>query len=52
MNVIITYLFMNILRTYVKYDFINTFLKKRQAPVLTIGIAYTINYLVGAISIL
>lgn len=48
MNVIITYLFMNILRTYVIYDFINTFLKKRQAPVLTIGIAYTIYYLVGA----
>lgn len=48
MNVIITYLFMNILRTYVIYDFINTFLKKRRAPVLTIGIAYTIYYLVGA----
>ncbi|RKD31111.1 sensor histidine kinase [Lacrimispora algidixylanolytica] len=48
MNVIITYLFMNILRTYVIYDFIQTFLKKRRVPIWAIGIAYTAYYLVGA----
>jgi len=48
MNVIITYLFMNILRTYVIYNFIDTFLKKRKAPVWVIGIAYTAYYLAGA----
>lgn len=48
MNVTITYLFMNIIRTYVIYDFIDTFLKKRRAPVWVIGIAYTTYYLAGA----
>lgn len=45
---IFTYLIMNILRTYVIYDFIHTFLKKRRVPVWAIGTAYTIYYLVGA----
>ncbi|WP_394522603.1 sensor histidine kinase [Lacrimispora sp. JR3] len=48
MVVIVTYLTMNILRTYVVYDFIQTFLKKRRAPVWAIGTAYVIYYLVGA----
>ena len=48
MNLVITYLIMNIIRTYVIYDFIDTFLKKRRTPVWAIGIAFTAYYLAGA----